>query len=296
MAITGSVARGDSGPGSDLDLWVIGDRSDRRSFVERGVPVTLLMQTPAQARSFDSLCLYEIGDLIVLTDEGRHFQRVQRAFLKRRPQIRRAIVDATLEDLRFELEQSAVGSTWSRVMFLRAAGFRLCALWLFKRTGWRVPRIRTFRSELPPRARVALLRLLALPKLSAAGVARLPATIQRLDRWLKDAKARGALSTRVFAELPREVLHKWRAGEADDAMWLLRKQLTQQWLPPLLEARGANDVANLDLADVPRGLRDLFVECHGLQKVSPWDRRMTKRVSGQLYELAQALSLTPLLR
>ncbi|MBS1153215.1 MAG: hypothetical protein H6Q89_4913 [Myxococcaceae bacterium] len=296
MAITGSVARGDAGPGSDLDLWLIGPGTGRRSFVERGVPVTLLMQTPAEARSFDSLCLFEVADLIVLSDPRGHFQQVKRAFAQRRAAIRRAIVEATLEDLRFELAHGAVGSTWSRVMFLRAAGFRLCALWLFKQTDWRVPRIRTLRTHLPPGARTALFRLLALPRLTPSFIRGLPATIARVDRWLKDAARRGALSRRVFADLPREVVAKWRAGEPEDAAWLLRKQLAQQWLPPLLDARGANDVANLALTDAPRGLRDLFLQAQGLKGVSAWDRRKTAQVGAQLRALARQLGLSRLLR
>lgn len=295
MAITGSVARGDAGPGSDLDLWVIGNTTARRSFVERGVPVTLLMQTPAQAKSFDSLCLYEVQELIVLSDARGHFRRVGHAARKRRAEIRKAIIEATLDDLRFELEQSSVGSTWNRVMYLRAAGFRLCALWLYKRTGWRVPRIRTMQEQLPAPAWRALLKLQAFPPLSAALARALPATVKRADRWLARAHREGALSRRAYAELPREVLHKWRAGEPNDALWLLRKQLLQAWLPPLLEARGANDVANLSIADEPAGMRDLVLQVHGLKGVTPWDRRPTARTKVQLEALARELRLSGLL-
>ena len=260
------------------------------------MPVTLLMQTPAEARSFDSLCLFEVADLIVLADEEGTFASVQRAFTRRRSEVRAAVVEATHGDLQFELAQAQLGSTWSRVMFLRAAGFRLCALWLLKRTGWRVPRLRTFREHLPACAWKALEKLLAVPRLSDGFVRSLPAAIARVNRWLAAAHRSGATTKRAFVGFPREITQKWRSGEEADAVWLLRKQLAQEWLPPLLAARGADDVANLALADVPQGLRAVFLEAQGLRGISPWDRRATARVTAQLHALAAALGYSKLVR
>lgn len=249
VALTGSAARGDAGPGSDLDLWVVGARSGRRSLVVDGVPVTLLQQTPDEALAFDSLCLYETRQLLVLHDAPGHFARVGRAAHRQRRAVRAAILEATAEDVA-RLEGLAAGaSPLQRVVLLREVALRLAGLWLFHRTGWRMSRLRQFQAWLP---RPALGHLEAVLGLDVPA-----ATVRRVLRRWPDA--------------PREVHTALHTGQVGDALLRLRRCFVDDLIPEALGA--ARDLAAL------RGtkLHDDLLALHGATERREGRRRAEPR-------------------
>ena len=248
MALTGSAARGDASRGSDLDLWVLGRHSDRRHLVVANTPVTLLRQTPRDALRFDSLCLFEVDDLLVLEDPRGHFQRVRRAFSRQRGRIRRAIVKATWDGIDADLALARGASGAQQLHVLRQVAFKAAALWLFLRTGWRVPRDRTLKAHLPPDVRRRYEVVLGLP----ATPARARATAQALGEAVAAARrflavqARAGRPVRELPEPPsRELAARLRSREWDEALLLARRHLRLLLLPSVLGTLGARDVASL---------------------------------------------------
>lgn len=293
VALTGSAARGNAGPASDVDLWVLGATSGREHLVWSGTPLTLLRMTPREALRFEALCFYEVDDLLVLEDARGAFAQVQRAFARQRPAIRRAILEATLGDLHRELGRALEGSTWQRVVSARAAGLRLACLWLFLRTGWRVPRLSTLQAQLPRpavRALRSLLGLPARPAVTRAVAAGLPALQARAKGWLARARRRG-YPLAELPPLPRELDARLRAREFDEALVLARRWLRDAALPLLLRGRCAFDVASFAALDVPRGTRATLLAAEGLVGVPPWDAALNARVGVQLRALTRALRL-----
>jgi predicted nucleotidyltransferase len=291
VAITGSVARGTATAGSDLDLWVLGPPEGRRHLRARGVNVTLLTNTPREALALSRLAYWEVDDLQVLVDPRGHFARVQRRFDAHRAALRDDVLAATRDDLRRELALAGEGSSWKRLLFLRQAALRLAMVWLYLRTGWRVPRSRLVMAALPADARRRLQRVLALPGDVAArrALSQLRPVAARAQRWLA---GRGVDAAWVV--VPREIEARRAAGELDEAVLMARRFLTEALLPAVLTA-GAGPIDVTALGAAPAGLRRLLFQLQGLGAVGAHDLAPVRRALREVAAMVQRLRLGPVL-
>lgn len=286
VAITGSVARGTATAGSDLDLWVLGPPERRRHVRVAGENVTFLTHTPREALDLDVLASWEVDDLDVLYDGHGHFARVQATFARHRAALRKDVLAATRVDLLRELSLAADGSTWKRLLFLRQAGLRIAMVWLYLRTGWRVPRYRLLVSQLPVRARRELERLLDLPSGAEARRALLEVrpVAERARRWLR--------ARRVDASAlvpPRELEARRRAGEVDEAVVQARRFLTEALVPSVLEVGEVMDVTALGA--FPRGLRALLFALQRFDGVGETDSAALHAAARRVRALVRTLAL-----
>lgn len=290
VAITGSVARGTASAGSDLDLWVLGPPESRRHLRVAGENVTLLTHAPREALDLDTLAAWEVDDLDVLADPHGHFARVRATFARHRAALRRDVLAATRDDLARELSLAADGSAWKRLLFLRQAGLRVAMVWLYLRTGWRVPRYRLLTRHLPTTARRTLARLLDLPagRTARAALADVGPVTARARRWLA---RRGANTPRLAP--PREVAARVAAGELDEAVLLARRHLVEALVPAALEVGGVMDVPALGLA--PAGLRALLFSLQRLDRVRADDAAAVRTAAREVRRLVRGLQLAPVL-
>lgn len=288
VAITGSVARGTASAGSDLDLWVLGPPEGRRHRRVAGENVTVLTNTPREALDLDRLSYWEVDDLDVLADPHGHFAKVRATFAQHRAALRDDVLAATRVDLLRELALASDGSAWKRLLFLRQAGLRLAMVWLYLRTGWRVPRYRLLAARLPPAARRELEQLLELPSGAAArrALAELVPVAVRARRWLR---ARGVDVEALHP--PREVEARRRAGEVDEAVVMARRFLTEALVPAVLEGGGGMDVTALGAA--PRGLRALLFALQRFDGESEDDAGAVHTAARRVRELVRVLALEP---
>jgi predicted nucleotidyltransferase len=245
VAITGSVARGDAAAGSDLDLWVLGPHSDRQHIYVAQTPVTLLRQRPREALTIDTLCLYEVADVLVLSDPRGHFARVQKVAREKKREVRAEVLDATWDGLRAELRLVEDVSHWQRVLAWRQFAFRVAATWLYLRNGWRVPRLRALRTWLPKRERVLLDDILGLPVTERVA--------RRADATLAPAaEAAHRLMRRDVEPPPREIQARLRAREWDETALLARRYLRRELLPTLMQKLALRDVTELGASKLGR--------------------------------------------
>ncbi|MEW5741906.1 MAG: nucleotidyltransferase domain-containing protein [Myxococcota bacterium] len=288
VALTGSAARGTSTAGSDLDLWVLGPPESRRHLRAEGVNVTLLTHTPREALSLDTLSFWEVDDLQVLADPHGHFRRIQLKFDAFRDRLRRDVLVATREDLEREFRLAGEGTSWTRLLFLRQAGLRLAQVWLYLRTGWRVPRYRVLLSHLPAPSRKRLERLLLLPHARQARQAldALPLVAARTRRWL----TRRGVDVRGL-QVPRELAARRAAGEVDEAVLLARRFLVEVLVPTVLSVGGVYDVAALGLA--PRGLREVLFGLQSFSRLAPGDDAAVQAAAREIRTLVEDLSVGP---
>ncbi|MBN2362231.1 MAG: nucleotidyltransferase domain-containing protein, partial [Deltaproteobacteria bacterium] len=163
VALTGSVARGDASVGSDIDLWVIGDRGGRQQLMLDGVRVTLLRDTLDGALEIDRLCRFEVDDLVVLADEDGSFARIREHFDGRRLLIRSLVLAETEVALLDELAAAADGPPIARALALGRAALLLAKVEVYFARGWRVPKWRNLAACMAPPLIRALRRLLHLP-------------------------------------------------------------------------------------------------------------------------------------
>lgn len=244
MALTGSAARGNARADSDLDLWVLGSRSDRVVLEKAGTSITLLCQRFDEATTLDNLCFYEVDDLIVLRDPSGAFDRLQRIWNRRRAAIHRRIEAATEEQLVWELERGCRGSPLHRAAFLRLACWRMACLFVFLKRGWRVPRLHLLAEELPAPLARRLDAALGLP--SAAVCRRWSRQLPRAVRELEALVARDGKLVRL--EVPESI-----AGKADsaprEAAFLARRQLVLELLPVVFARYGVTDLKGVELLD-----------------------------------------------
>ncbi|MBX7100113.1 MAG: nucleotidyltransferase domain-containing protein [Myxococcaceae bacterium] len=241
VAITGSAARGDASAGSDLDLWVVGGRAQPlgdRCFhgelrVVGGVSVTLLRQSRAQALTPDSLHHFEVEDALVVREVAGTFAAIRRKARRTSVSRRRSVVEATRATLLHELATAKGVRGLPALSALRTASFRVAALWLYLRRGWRVPKLRTLEAHLPREAWATLTRQLGLP----AG----PGLRGTVQRWAAlRRRARGSARS-LLPQVPSDVGARVAAQEWADGWWLWRRFLELEVVPSL-ESRGAATV------------------------------------------------------
>lgn len=178
----GSVARGDDGPGSDLELWVLSDRDQVVRLWRGGIPVTLMYETLERAFDPEHWLRVEVGHARVLVDRGGVFARLKRAFARAQPGIRAAIVRATKREQAAAMRRSRRGRSSARLLALREATIRAACLPVYLKHGMRDPRWRHLVAFYPPAA-VELLR-------TVLGLERRPPALARLVRSRPSALAK----------------------------------------------------------------------------------------------------------
>lgn len=277
VALTGSAARGNATPDSDLDLWILGTRSGRFTRRIEGVSVTLLCQTPAEAEHFDNLCLYEVDDLLVLEDGSGAFTRLKETWRRQRRRIRAEIIRSTRAQLRWELERAKPGtSLLHQSVFLRFACWRLVCLRVFIDRGWRVPRLHVLRSELPAPLRRVLDSSLGLPSASACRRA-----VKVLPAALKEVQA---IAGKDGYELPGSIAEKAALAPHEAAM-VARKELLFELLPRVFQVYRIGDLRGVELlGEVAPKLRAAFVALEPRATTEG-----VKRLRGQLQVLKRSL-------
>jgi hypothetical protein len=147
--VSGSLARGDDGPGSDVDLWAIGGSWGRDERFLGRVPVTVFRSTPDQLRDLEWINRWDIERLVVLFDDRGDFARLKQRYKRHRPA------------LRYAIERSAE-TELSRARGPRAAWLEF-ALSVFRADGTRVPKWKHAVALLPARELTRLRRRLKLP-------------------------------------------------------------------------------------------------------------------------------------
>lgn len=287
VAVTGSAARGTAGDGSDLDLWVLAEgprhRVHRRAF---GQAVTLLFDSPASALDLDWLSYWEVDDLLVLHDAGGHFDAVRAAFARHRRRLARDVLAATREDLLHELHLAQGGSAWRRLLFLREAAFRAAGVWLFLRTGWRVPRVEVLRAALPAEARRTFDALEGWPSSAVArrALRPLPSTLRAVSAGLgRSAHDAGALHA------PKELEARVEAGAWREAVHLARRHLLHMAWPAVLADGPAQDVTAP--GEAAAALRPVTLALHRLRGVGEGDAAAVRRAGALLQRLVKQLGL-----
>lgn len=286
VAVTGSAARGTATRGSDLDLWVLdaGPRRRRQRRVD-GVNVTLLFDSPQTALEPAWLKLWEVEDLVVLRDDARHFEVIRAASTRQRPQLRRAVLNATRVDVLQWLRLARRGSSWQRVVALREAGFILAGVWLYLRRGWRVPRLELLRASLPARARVTFDALQGFPPALQLR-ASMPGVLRELQATATFLRAAGDEGWRETAP-PKELRARLRAGAWTEAAHLARRHLLRVVFPRVFPFCVGEDVAAL-----PSSLSAVTRSLHGLESTSAFDFAPVARAHVHLARLVRQLEVS----
>jgi len=222
IAATGSLARGDFGAGSDVDLWVIAAENSREDFVRDGVDVSLLGTSEDYAQTLECALRFEIAQVVSL-----HDPRGVLAALVRR-------VESEADVLREEMHRAAQhvfarladvleGGDDVRLVraTLRESARRGAAAFLYGARGWRVPKWRHFEQVLFPRD---LERFRLVANLEAVDTAGLLAALGK-------ASAEPAPSPQWPWPDSPQVERYLKNGRPEDAIIAVR-----QALPPLPDA------------------------------------------------------------
>lgn len=206
VAVSGSLARGDAGPGSDVDLWAIGPSSGRDERFVGGAPVTVFRSTPRQLRDERWVNRWDVERLVVLFDARGDFARLRQRCARNRARLRRALEQATLWALRSAPPERAAWLEFS--------------LAVFRATGTRVPKWKHAVALLPKRELAALRKKLRLPR--------------RIDRaaLLRDVRRAPAEVSRLLKRpIPRwaGTEQQLEHGSVEEAVLKLRSELAG-WL------------------------------------------------------------------
>jgi hypothetical protein len=284
VAVTGSVARGNPSPSSDVDLWVLWDQDTRRHFRRGKTWVTHLIQTPQGAAHFDNLCLYDVDELWVVADPKGLFAAIRRDYRRCHRDITAAILEATADALVFHVQRTTFGSAWHRLQHLHELAWRAACLWLFEEHGWRVPKARQARAFLPPKARGLLGRALGLPlspsQLGALARAWTAAALDVRRHW------RPKSSVPQVVQEPAAVTDMVKHGETWDAVIMVRRLLALDLMPVALEEADVWDPVDLQ-AHAPSIMR-AWVVAHGAPK-DAWDLRVPHATAKAVRTLCRVL-------
>lgn len=271
IAVTGSLARGDFAPGSDVDLWVLGPKNARDVVTGAGVPVSLLWQTVEHANSLEGLLLFEVEDAVVLHDPEGLLTALKDLAALRRQELHTWVRGSSAVLLTTLVDAVPAMPPAHAVATLREVARRGAALGLFLERGWRVPRMRHFQRGLSGPAWKKLHQLLAL-SLDEKARGALPALLEEARRGPAPLK-------QMRLPEPALVERYLGAGRVGDALVTIR-----QGLPPRLDGRKAR---------LTRAQRALFDVVHGFSAPpSPALIAPTARAVRHLLEELRVLSLT----
>lgn len=267
VAVTGSLARGDLTAGSDVDLWVLAPRNGREERRVDGVDVSLLYTTPARARSLEGLLRFEVDDAVVLHDPEGLLATLQRTSRARREELRAHMLAASARVMRALADDVLRARPPLAVAALRELVRRGASLAVYDRRGWRVPRLRHFRAELPTDVARDVVRSLALPS-RPSWRAKLPAA------------RRGAAPVPALPLPDDTLVDRYLAhGRAGDAVLAVR-----QGLPPSPGGTAA----------MTRAQAALFRAVHGFEQRTP-SAEEASRLSEEVLTLLDRLRVLPLL-
>lgn len=233
VAITGSAARGNATSESNLDLWILGERSGRFERRVHGQRVTLMCQHPDEAREFDNLCAFEVDDLLLLDDRGGAFEALRTVWKKLRRRARAEVIRAMQKQVQVDLARGANGSDWHRASFLRLAAWRLLCLRVFIDHGWRVPRLHALRASLPKPLSKRLDEVLALPKDK-----HVKAALKLMPKVVREAKQHVPLTGYALPNL---------SLATEEAGFVARCELIGELLPCVFSTWGITDVRGVEL-------------------------------------------------
>ncbi|MEW5847523.1 MAG: hypothetical protein AB2A00_01870 [Myxococcota bacterium] len=286
VAVTGSVGRGQPGPHSDVDLWVLGHLDGRHHFFHRGVPVTLLLQTPEHAASLDNLCFYDVDDLWVLHDPHGHFARIRRRYALERARIHASIVAASREAILDASEHALIGSSWHRLMHLRELAWRVACLHVFATYGGRVPKLRHLQALLPPHAFHDLTAALGLPREPRAWTRFLTAW-ERASASLIRACGGRRHAPHLVQEPAR--LAALRRHHAEGDAVLHARRILEEALQEPLHRHGRWDPARLPSVVLKGTWMTSLRAAHGTLEMEPDDIRATRPTAQRVESLCRAL-------
>jgi len=229
VAVTGSAARGNATPGSNLDLWVLGKRAGLSEFTTHGTRVTLRCQRPLDALSLENLAYAEVDDLLLLDDRGGAFEKVRSTWKRVRRRVRAETIRAAQRRIEFDLNYADGGGEWQRVTFLSLASYRLLALHGYLEHGWHAPKLAMLRASLSPALQKRLDLALALPK-----------KVGPLAADLKKARTEAV-------KLEGTAWIAWPERTGEDAALAARIELLEEVLPRVFTPWGITDVRGVEL-------------------------------------------------
>ena len=204
--MSGSLARGDDGPGSDVDLWAIGKKFGRDERFVDGVPVTVFYSRPKQLEDLEWINRWDVERLVVLFDHEGDFVRLRTRYVRQRARLMRSLERRARAELKRSRDPRKAWLEFSLAVFLA--------------TGTRVPKWKHAVALLNEREVERFRRRLMLPK-----------TIDRPELLALLRKA-----PREAARLLKEKVPRWagaeqhvRHGSVEEAVLKVRADL-DSWL------------------------------------------------------------------
>ncbi len=216
VALTGSQARGDVQPGSDIDVWVLREGPPETNLRDSPLgPVTLFFEPPALLHDEAHLSRVDVAQLRVLADPHQLFAQLQH-----RPQ-RRRDVRALRKAALAELRRAHAPARADLRLFVAREAVLLAALSCCPQLTH--PKLRHFLAALPEELQLSLLMALGLEPADEAVIplaeaAQAPAPYLRKLR--SGAIAEGTLQVLNWLTrdhvLPREALGEDAVGYLAD--------------------------------------------------------------------------------
>lgn len=247
VALTGSLARGDEGAGSDVDLWVVARDDGREDFVRDGVDVTLLVTSEAYARSLECALRFEVEDAQALADPQGVLAEVKERATAGRDEVALAMRRRSGEAFAFLSETLIDAPAPLAVATLREMARRAAAFFLWHARGLRVPKWRHFEHRLFPRDLAALRAALATHEVDG------DALLAAFERAAREPAPSPHWPWPPLAQVRRYL----ESGRREDAVLCVR-----QALPPVPEA---------PFAELATEARALFDVAHGPADASTRD-------------------------
>lgn len=290
VAAVGSVARGDSTAGSDIDLWALGPTPGVSQRVVEGVPVTVMTQHPDAARDLHYLAMIETDTARVLSDPRGRFATLLAFARSQRGALRSVFEDTVvLGALRLLRSARAARHPATALLARREALRCVLQLWAYRHLNLKAPKLRHLEAHLSAPRAMAVRRLLGLlpPRAELHALQQqlpsLPGAIQRALR------RRGVTEEQLPP--PWGALAMLSRGDAGEGLLKLRKYLDESLVDPLLQVCGRADLTELVRRELPPSLRHLWNRAHDLPASAPSLRARNRALVEGLRELVGELEL-----